>query len=89
MGLENQFLNRESIRLSHQSNYIQMLAHKVNLETQRINLQTQELNQLNNKAAVKTSRTTRTNVFVWLHLVPHSISELTQSRCFSSPRRVW
>jgi hypothetical protein len=89
MGLESQFLNRENIRLSNESNRIQTLTHRVNLKTQRINLQTQELNQLNTKAALKTSRTTQTNVFVWLHLVPHSTPELTHSRWFSSPRRVW
>jgi hypothetical protein len=80
MGLVAQFLHHKNIQLSHQSNNIQTETHKVNLETQCINLETQELSQLNTKAALKTSRTTQTNVFVWLHLVPQSTPELTQSR---------
>ena len=57
MGLESQFLNYDSNRLNHESNYLQREAHQVNLKTQ-------QLNQLNTKAALRTSRTTQTNVFV-------------------------
>jgi len=80
MGLESQFLNRESNRLNHRSNYIQSLTHRVNLKTQRINLETQELSQLNTKAALKTSRTTQTNVFVCLRRILQGIIILTWYR---------